>query len=122
MSMRVKTLLVVISALSIVLPLPCRAWNDMPTDLKKILLYGPEPEYPMALARKGIGGEGKFRLTIDPRTGQVTEVKVLRSTGFTILNELAAKAFLQWRFRPGITKQETITYEFHVIGYGRELH
>ena len=120
--MRVKTLLAVLSALWIVLPLPCRAWNDAPTDLKKILLSGPEPDYPMALARKGIGGEGRFRLTIDPRTGQVLEVKVLRSTGFTILNQLAAKAFLQWRFRPGVTTQETITYDFHVIGYGRELH
>jgi TonB family protein len=122
MTMPLKTILVVLGALSIALPLPCRAWNDMPTDLKKILLYGPEPEYPNALAYKGIGGEGKSRLTIDPKTGQVREVKVLRSTGFTILNELAAKAFLQWRFRPGVTTGETITYDFHVIGYGRNLH
>jgi len=122
MSMRIKTLLIVLSALSIVLPLPCRAWNDMPTDLRKLLLYGPEPEYPNALVNKGIGGEGRFRLTVDPRTGQVTEVKVLRSTGHRILNELAAKAFLQWRFRPGTTAGGAITYDFHVIGYGRELH
>jgi len=94
----------------------------MPTDLRKLLLYGPEPEYPNALVNKGIGGEGRFRLTVDPRTGQVTEVKVLRSTGHRILNELAAKAFLQWRFRPGTTAGGAITYDFHVIGYGRELH
>ena len=122
MTTPLKTLLVLLSALSIVLPLPCRAWNDLPTDLQKILIYGPKPDYPTALVERGIGGEGKFRLIIDPKTGQVREVKVLRSTGFTILNELAAKAFLQWRFRPGVTSGETITYDFHVLGYGRNLH
>jgi TonB family protein len=120
--MRTKTLLIILSALSVVLPLPCRAWNDMPTDLRKLLLSGPEPDYPPALVNRGIGGEGKFRLTVDPKTGHVTEVKVLRSTGHRILNDLAAKAFLQWRFKPGTTAGGTITYDFHVIGYSHELH
>jgi TonB family protein len=59
---------------------------------------------------------------IDPRTGDVTEVKVLKSAGYTILNELAAKAFLQCKFKPGGRTEIKTSWEFYHHGYSRLLH
>src|SRR6516162_8429810 len=95
---------------------PCQAiitnrpnWPD--------LVKWVDPEYPPALWRSGITGRGSFRLKIDPKTGEVIEVKVLQSTGHTILNELAAKAFLQCKFRPGGRTQAVVWWEFFRHGY-----
>jgi len=102
---------------------PCRAWEEeIPADMKGILLSMPEPDYPPQLYHRGIGGTGVFRLTIDRRTGHVSEVKVLHTTGYKILNDLAAKAFLQWRFQPGTIEHYQLTYSFGVIGGTYERH
>jgi TonB family protein len=71
---------------------------------------------------RGVRGIGTYRLSIDPKTGTVTEVKVLKHARFAILDQLAAKAFLQWRFRPGTITQTTIEYEFSVTGFSRQVH
>lgn len=81
-----------------------------------------DPEYPPALWRSNITGSGRFLLKIDPKTGEVAEVKVLKSTGYTILNELAAKAFLQCRFKPGGRTEATVTWNFNRRGFARNLH
>ncbi|MBV9670447.1 MAG: energy transducer TonB [Acidobacteriales bacterium] len=100
---------------------PCQAIiSNRPTwpDLVKWV----DPEYPPALWRSGVTGRGSFLLKIDPKTGEVAEVKVLQSTGHTILNELAAKAFLQCKFRPGGRTQATVWWNFYRRGYSRILH
>lgn len=81
-----------------------------------------DPEYPPLLYRHGVGGKGVFLLKINQKTGDVDEVKVLKSAGYTILNELAAKAFLQWKFQPGSAKELKVQYEFYVHGFSRVLH
>jgi len=81
-----------------------------------------EPEYPVILRRHGVGGKGIFRLTINQRTGLVDEVKVLKSTGVVLLNEVAAKAMLQWQFQPGSVKELVVPFEFEVHGFSRILH
>ena len=86
------------------------------------LIKWVDPEYPPALWRSNITGSGSFLLKVDPKTGEVAEVKVLKSTGHSILNELAAKAFLQCRFRPGGRTQATVTWNFSHRGYARSLH
>ncbi len=100
---------------------PCRAttygtptWPDLVTWV--------HPDYPPALWRSGVTGKGVFLLKIDPRTGEVTDVKVLKSTGYRILNELAAKAFLQCKFKPGGRTQLTTSWNFVSRGYSRDLH
>jgi len=86
------------------------------------LIKWVDPEYPPSLYRTGVTGRGVFLLKIDPKTGDVTEVKVLKSTGYRILNELAAKAFLQCKFKPGGRTQIKTPYEFFYHGYSRVLH
>jgi hypothetical protein len=51
------------------------------------------PEYPAKLAPYAWSGKGLFLLKVNPKTGEVDEVKVLKTTGHVLLNELAAKAF-----------------------------
>jgi hypothetical protein len=46
------------------------------------------------------------------KTGEVDEVKVLKTAGNKFLNEISAKSFLQWRFAPGITSEAVVPVEF----------
>jgi len=97
--------------------------GEIPEKLKGILLYAPYPKYPVGVARQHVRGRGLFRLTFDQKTGHVAEVKVLQSTGHVILNELAAKAFLQWRVRPGTLTSLRIPVDFQLAGaFVRTIH
>lgn len=95
---------------------------DRPENYQKYLIKFVDPQYPAALYRRGIQGRGNYRLTINQKTGEVDEVKVLKSAGHAVLNELAAKAFFQWRFRPGVPHEVTVSYEFQLTGFSRSIH
>ena len=58
------------------------------------------PEYPPGFVLHWAKGSGRFGLQINPKSGEVDEVKIVKSCGYKDLNELAAKALLQWRFQP----------------------
>ena len=86
------------------------------------LIKKVEPEYPPDVELRNAAGRGLFRLTITPRSGEVDEVKIVKSCGYKILNELAAKALLQWRFQPGTRAPVEVPVEFYVHGGTRLLH
>jgi TonB family protein len=86
------------------------------------LIKKVEPEYPPGFVLHMAEGRGSFRLTINPRTGDVDEVKIVKSCGYKTLNELAAKALLQWRFQPGTRGPVEVPVEFYVHGGNRILH
>src|SRR6266446_10330597 len=50
-----------------------------------------EPEYPIGFVTHGAKGRGRFRLTINAKSGLVDEVKLVTRCGYKDLNELAAK-------------------------------
>ena len=81
-----------------------------------------EPEYPMGFVYHGAKGRGRFRLTINPKTGLVDELKIVQSTGYSDLNKLAAKALLQWQFKPGTPSPVEVPVEFAIQGGNRILH
>lgn len=81
-----------------------------------------EPEYPMGFVIHGAKGRGRFRLTVNSRTGLVDEVKVVQSTGYDDLNKLAVKALLQWTFKPGTASPVEVPVEFAIQGGNRILH
>ena len=81
-----------------------------------------EPEYPVAFVIHGAKGRGRFRLTINARSGLVDEVKVVQSTGYQDLNKLAVKALLQWTFKPGTPSPVEVPVEFAIQGGNRILH
>ena len=86
------------------------------------LIKKVEPEYPPGFVLHGADGRGRFRLTINPKSGEVDEVKIVKSVGYKDLNELAAKALLQWRFQPGTRGPVEVPVEFYVHGGKRFLH
>jgi TonB family protein len=81
-----------------------------------------DPEYPVAFVLHGAKGKGIFRLTINPKSGLVDELKIVQSTGYQDLNKLAAKALLQWQFRPGTPSPVEVPVEFYIHGGHRDLH
>jgi TonB family protein len=81
-----------------------------------------EPQYPIGFVIHGAKGRGVYRLTINPKNGLVDEVKVLQSTGYRELNELAVKALLQWQFKPGTPSPVQVPVEFDIQGGNRILH
>jgi TonB family protein len=87
------------------------------------LIKRVEPAYPPEVVLRHVSGKGLFRLTINPRNGEVDEVKIVKSCGFRVLNEFAAKALLQWRFQPGTRGPVEVPVEFFVKGSAsRVLH
>jgi TonB family protein len=81
-----------------------------------------EPEYPIAFVIHGAKGKGRFRLTINVKSGLVDEVKIVQSTGYQDLNKLACRALLQWTFQPGTHSPVEVPVEFDIQGGNRILH
>ena len=77
---------------------------------------------PPRLRLCGLNGKGRFLLKVNTKTGDVDEVKVLKSTGHVLLNEFCAKAFFQWKFQPGSAAQVVVPVEFYARGFSRDLH
>lgn len=79
---------------------------------KVFALSAPRPEYPYEARRQHATGSGIALLTINPQTGFVTEVQMLRSTGNAGLDYAAMSGFRRWRFKPGTVSsvQTPITY------------
>ena len=57
-------------------------------------------------------GEGWFRIYLDLQTGVVTEIAVLKSTGFATLDDSAIAAFRRSRWKPGRWKQIDMPVRF----------
>jgi len=86
------------------------------------LIKKVEPEYPMGFVIHGAKGRGRFRLTINAKSGLVDEVKIVKSIGYSDLNKLACKALLQWTFKPGTPSPVEVPVEFDIQGGNRILH
>lgn len=74
------------------------------------------PRYPHKLQAGRIGGTGVFRMTIDFKTGKVTNVAVVKSTGSDPLDREAVFALRQWRFKPGKLTTADIPITFQASG------
>lgn len=76
---------------------------------KALALYAPRPQYPFEARAKHLPGTCVVLVTLDRNTGNVTNAKVIRSTGSPILDNAALSAFRLWRFRPtGPTGRATV--------------
>jgi TonB family protein len=60
----------------------------------------------------GLQGRGLFQLKLNLKTGYVTNVTVVRSTGFAELDTSAVAALRQWRWKPGKWKEIEMAVEF----------
>ena len=69
------------------------------------ILLAPEPDYYKADKWLRRDGFAVFRLTLDPSTGLVREVTVLKPSEFRTLDSCSVNALRQWRWRPGKWKE-----------------
>src|SRR5437868_295613 len=68
-------------------------------DWRDIVVEKHMPDYGLLARGYGFGGQGKYRLEIDPNSGNVTSVSVVKSTAHKILDDAAISALRRWRFR-----------------------
>jgi periplasmic protein TonB len=80
------------------------------------LIHAVTPDYSYGERAMGHGGTGQFRLVLDLKTGAVTNVTVIRSTGFPGLDRAAMAALRKWRWKPGRWKEIGLPYTFILMG------
>jgi TonB family protein len=102
---------------------PCFATDivRIPPEYKKDTLSAPDPEYPIKAQHLGYQGQGIYRLMINPQTGIVDEVKVMKSTHSRELDASAIMTLFNWKFRPGINHRDLLVV-FQLTGWARSLH
>src|SRR5690348_15043251 len=69
-----------------------------PWILDQVHSVAPAYSYDDRLNRRE--GKGLFRVTLDMKTGAVANVSIVKSTGFTTLDNSAVAALRQWRWKP----------------------
>jgi len=72
------------------------------------------PEYSYHDRRYRNEGAGLFRLSLDLKTGLVSKVEILRSTGFRTLDNSALFALRQWSWKPGKWKEIDMPVSFRM--------
>jgi TonB family protein len=96
--------------------LACSSLRAEPQDTARVkmddVLYKVGPRYPARQRQSRIGGTGMFRMIIDFKTGKVTDVLTLKSTGSDALDREAVLALRQWRFKPGKLRKADLPITF----------
>jgi TonB family protein len=71
------------------------------SEAKALATYAPRPQYPYEARVRYQTGWGVAVVKVSLKTGAVTSAKMVRSTGWPILDNATLSAFRQWRFKPG---------------------
>ena len=91
--------------------------NSLNLSAAKVLaLNAPRPEYPYEARRQKITGEGVAVMRVDPASGNVTNVAMVKSTGSAFLDNAAIAGFRRWRFKPGSVSTVTCPVTFTLAG------
>jgi TonB family protein len=78
---------------------------------KPRLLYAPAPSFPPGQSLPGQSGTGRFRLTFDSQ-GNVTDIRIVTSTGNPYFDQAAIKTLRQWKSAPSQGWQATVPVTF----------
>jgi len=78
---------------------------------KPRLLFAPAPSFPPGQSLPGQSGTGRFRLTFDGQ-GNVTDIRVVSSTGSPYFDQAAIKTLRQWKSAPSQGWQATVPVTF----------
>jgi len=76
---------------------------------KAIPIYdkNPSPEYPLIARRRGFQGTVVLEVMVK-RNGRVGELRVLKSSGYKVLDMAASASVREWMFKPAIKGNEEI--------------
>ena len=81
-----------------------------------LALSAPRPEYPYEARRQKITGSGIVAMSVDPVSGNVTDVSMWQSTGSPVLDNATVAAFRRWRFKPGAVSRVKSPITFTMNG------
>jgi TonB family protein len=84
--------------------------NTISGPVHNAVLYAPNPVFPPAALQQHLGGRGIYAMDIV--NGLVEDVRVVRSTGYKILDDSALETLRTWRFRPHRLIKVTIPIDF----------
>ncbi len=76
-----------------------------------------KPDYSYTDKARRNAGFGLYRATLDLKTGSVTKVAVIQSTGVPTLDDSATSALRQWQWKPGKWKEIDVPISF--VPFGR---
>src|SRR5579864_4944627 len=85
--------------------------------LAAMVVHKEKPEYPYEARSAHQEGEGYVRLYV-ARDGTVTNVKIVKSTGYELLDASCLKAFKNWKWKPGFRREIDIPVGFGIVGHG----
>jgi TonB family protein len=78
---------------------------------KPRLLFAPAPSFPPGQSLPGQSGTGRFQLTFDAQ-GNVTDIRIVSSTGNPYFDQAAIKTLRQWKSAPSQGWQATVPVTF----------
>jgi TonB family protein len=78
------------------------------------IIEAHSPHYPYGDRVQHNQGRGIYRLTLDPQTGTVSNITILKSTGVGTLDGCALSAFRRWRWKPGKWKEVDMPVTFQL--------
>jgi TonB family protein len=81
---------------------------------KAVAIYAPPPDFPIEARERRLTGSGVALLYVDPRTGEVTSVRMEKSMGHAMLDQAALAAFSRWRFKPGCNREIHIPIRYTI--------
>ena len=68
--------------------------------VRAVAISAPKAGYPLEARKHHWVGVGWYVMHVDKKTGLVTSVEILQSTGHAILDRAAVNALKRWRFDP----------------------
>ena len=71
-----------------------------PDEIRARFIESPKPEYPEIARRLHHSGTGVYQLYFDVR-GEVSGIRIFKSTGHVELDIAALKGLVRWRAKPG---------------------
>jgi TonB family protein len=114
-----KTALVILAALSATIALAAEDFKTVDEkEAAALAVNAPRPNYPYEARAHHLQGSGIAILTVDPATGNVTNVVMRASTGVPSLDDAAISTFRRWRFKPGIVTKVRVPINFVLSGPG----
>jgi TonB family protein len=84
--------------------------------VKAMVAYAPRPVYPYEARRQRITGSGVALLTVDPISGNVTDVVMAEGCGNAILDNATLDALRRWRFKPGCPGRVRVPLTYTLMG------
>jgi TonB family protein len=95
---------------------PARGTTASLRSVKSMVVYAPHPVYPYEARRQRITGSGVALLTVDPTSGNVTDVVMAQSSGNAILDTATLDALRRWRFKPGCAVKVRVPLTYTLMG------